>query len=238
MRSTSNRVKRFYKTATVDQDEAGFFVSLDSRVVKTVGKSALRLPTLALAEAIADEWRSQDEFIDWRLMGLNTLANEAIDYVGPNLQSVIDETAGFGGSDLLCYRAEAPLSLIERQSQVWDPLIAWAQNHYGARLAVTTGILHIAQPAETIALLTSGFDQSDKFTLAAFRAAVGLCGSLILGLALFEGELLAEQAWQAAQLDEDWQSERWGRDAEAIDRSNNGLAALQTAHRMKCLLGQ
>ncbi len=238
MRSTSNRIKRFYKSVSVDQDNAGYFVSLDNRVIKTAGKSTLRLPTPGLAEAIADEWRSQDDYIDWRLMGLNTLANQAVDYIGPNRQAVIDETAGFGGSDLLCYRAEAPLALRERQSQIWDPIIAWAQNHYGVCLAVTAGILHIAQPAATVARLTAGFEQSDNFTLAAFHAAVGLCGSLILGLALFEGELLPEQAWQAAQLDEDWQSERWGRDAEAVERRNNGLAALLTAHRMKGLMGR
>lgn len=238
MRSSANRIKRYYKIVAIEPTNEGYLVTLDGSPLRTPGKRQVRLPNLALAEALALEWRTQMEFIELPRMGLNALVNDAIDYVNLNRAAIIGEIAAYGGSDLLCYRAEAPSALVARQMAAWDPLLEWAQQRYSARLQVTRGILHVAQDEAAIAALKVGFKDADIFTLAALRLAVGMCGSLVLALALYEGRLDPEAAWQAAQLDEDWQRERWGEDAEATARRNNGYTALMCAGQMLRLLGR
>ncbi|MHA1569115.1 MAG: ATP12 family chaperone protein [Alphaproteobacteria bacterium] len=208
-------MKRFYEQVGTDRGAAGWEVHLDGRAVRTPAKAPLVLPGAALAEAIAGEWAAQEETVDPAAMPLLRLACTAIDRVAPRRDGVIDEIAAFGGSDLLCYRATEPDALVARQDAAWQPLLDWAAARLDARLRVTVGVAPVAQPDDALAALRAAVAGRDDMTLSGLHALAAATGSLILSLAILEGEIAADAVWGAAQLDEDWQIEKWGEDAEA-----------------------
>jgi chaperone required for assembly of F1-ATPase len=205
-------VKRFYKVAAAVREEGGLGVRLDGRPVKTPGRNGLVVPTEALAEAIAAEWAGQDEEIDPRSMPLTGLANAAIDRVAPDPEAFARSLARYGESDLLCYRAEGPQPLVRRQADLWDPLLDWARRRFGAEFQIVRGVMHRPQPEPTLAALRGAVSLYDPFRLAALSPLVTVSGSLLVALALAEGEIGLEPAWSAATLDEAWQAEQWGDD--------------------------
>ena len=208
-------MKRFYKAAEAAPagSGAGFSILLDGRPVRTPARNALDLPNRALADAVAAEWQAQGDEIDPRSMPLTGLANAAIDRVAPDPEAFARSLAIYGESDLLCYRAEGPRPLVERQAEAWDPLLAWARRRFDSEFEVTEGIVHRAQPAHTLDRLRRAVAARDPFTLAALSPLVTISGSLIVALALAEGEIGLDQAWAAATLDEAWQAEQWGEDS-------------------------
>lgn len=211
------KAKRFWKAAQAVSVTDGWEVQLDGRPVKTPAKVALRLPTQALAEAIATEWDSQDGEIDPTKMPLTRMANSAIDKVMPQKAEVAGMLAAYGDSDLLCYRAEGPEALVARQAEAWDSLLAWAAAKFDAPLNTTAGILHSPQPKESLVRLASEVEALDVFTLAAFHDLVALTGSLVIAFAVLEGVETPEILWEKSRVDEVWQAELWGQDAEAMD---------------------
>jgi chaperone required for assembly of F1-ATPase len=174
--------------------------------------------------------------VEVRTLVLTGLAWTAIDWVGAGREGVVDELAGFGGHDLICYRAEAPADLIARQGAQWQPLLDWAADALGAPLAVTSGIVSIEQPSETLAALRRAVANRDDFELTALNAVASAAGSLVIGLALVAGRLDAAAAFDAAQLDESYQIERWGEDPEAARRRTAIKADIETAARFLALL--
>ena len=227
--------KRFWKAATVTEAEGGFGVALDGRAVKTPAKAPLIVPSRALAEAIAAEWDAQVEKIDPGSMPVTRGANAAIDKVRTQHAEVAALIAEYGGTDLLCYRAEAPEALIARQAAVWDPLLDWAATVLGARLTVTQGVVPVAQPAAAQAALSARVAALDAFELAALHDLVGITGSLVLGLAVALGRLDAATAWDLARIDEAWQVEHWGSDDEAEAQAALKREALLAAERFWAL---
>jgi chaperone required for assembly of F1-ATPase len=212
-------MKRFYKQATVGDDLS---VLLDGRPLKTPAKADLKLPTRALAEAIAAEWRGQGETVDAHSMILTKLANTAIDRIGGNREAIVRELVGYGGADLLSYRADdIPLAL--RQGAQWDPLVEWARRAFGAALVVTTGVTHVPQTPETLAAFQRAVASLDNWSLAALQTLTTVTGSLTLALAVVDGRLAATEAFVLSRLDEDYQAEKWGEDHEARTRAE-GLA--------------
>lgn len=224
--------KRFWKETTVTERPEGFGVALDGRAVKTPAKAALTVPTRAYAEAIAAEWDAQDGAIQPHTMPVTRSANAAIDKVARQHSEVVAHVCEFGGTDLLCYRAEAPAELVDLQAEKWDPLLEWAAQTYGAALKVTTGILPVDQPADHLARLEAEVAALDPFALAALHDLVGITGSLVLGLAVARGRLSAEEAWALSRLDEDWQIAQWGEDEEAAEIAAHKCEALCDAARI------
>jgi chaperone required for assembly of F1-ATPase len=220
-------VKRFYKAASVAEDGA---VLLDGRPVRTPAQAPLRLPTPALAEAVAAEWNVQGERIDPRAMPLTGLANAAIDRVGADKESFARGLAAYGESDLLCYRAESPPRLVERQAAFWDPILAWARRRYDVDFEVTAGIVHRPQSAATVERLAHAVHACSAFELAALSPLVTISGSLLVALALAEGAIDLDTAWAAASLDELWQAEQWGEDAEAAAALSARRRDFEAAH--------
>lgn len=209
--------KRFWKQAEAFACDGGFTVRLDARAVKTPAKSALVVPTLAMAQAIADEWQAQAEKIRPETMPFTRSANSAIDKVAVQFDEVAGLIAAYGGSDLLCYRAQSPASLSARQAAAWDPLLDWAAEGLNARLVTAFGIMPVEQPAGAVRALEARVSALTPFELAGVHDLVAISGSLVLGLAVFEGKLPAETAWEISRIDETWQNEQWGEDEEAAE---------------------
>lgn len=211
-------MKRFYREAVADTADQAFTVLLDGKRLRTPAKNELTAPSRALAEAIAAEWQGQGETISPLSLALTRLVSTAIDRVMPRRAEVIAEIAKYGETDLLCYRAAEPRELVARQYAAWQNLLDWAEERYDARLAVTQSITPIPQSPAVLASLQRAVSAYDPMMLVALHLATTVCGSLILGLALIEGRLSPEEAFAAAELDESFQIERWGEDAEQAKR--------------------
>ncbi len=222
--------RRFYERAHVAETGEGgeSQILLDGKPVKTPGRHALAAPTRSLAEAIAAEWDAQKEVIDPASMPLTRLANAAIDAVRDAAAPVTDAVAEYLGTDLLCYRADAPTSLVEMQSAAWDPVLAWAREQFGARFVLAQGVVHAPQPREAVAAVRAAIP-GDPWRLAAVSSITTLTGSALLALALAHDAIESDAAWAAAHLDEDWQMSQWGKDDLALERRAYRQAEFQAA---------
>jgi chaperone required for assembly of F1-ATPase len=229
-------VKRFWKEVTVDAADGGFAVLLDGRPVKTPARQSLSVPTEALAEAIAEEWRAIDGDIDPRAMALTGLANAAIDRVAPDKATFAKGLARYAESDLTCYRATGPQALVTVQEMAWDALLGWARRRYDIDFATTHGVTHVAQPAGTVEQLNHAVEALDAFHLAGLSPLVEIGGSLVAALALVEGAITPDQAWDAVSIDERWQIEQWGADEEAEQAIENRRRDFLAATRFLELL--
>lgn len=229
--------RRFYARAGAARRPEGFAVELDGEPIRTPAGRPLVVPTLGLAEAIASEWEGQRDVIDPATMPLTRLANAIIDGVASSAAAVAAEIEKYLASDLLFYRAATPLELRSRQAGHWDPILAWARETLGASFVLGEGVMHVSQPP---AALTAGKAAipADPWRLGAVHAVTTLTGSALLALALSRGRLSAEEAWQAAHVDEDWNMEQWGRDEVALERRAVRFTELEAAAVILKLLGR
>jgi chaperone required for assembly of F1-ATPase len=224
-------MKRLYKAVAVLPRESAWAIALDGKPVNTPAGGALDLPTRALAEAVAAEWAAQGERVVPATMPLMQLIATARDRVAPAPHAARDELLRYGGTDLLCYRAVEPPDLVDRQTALWQPLVEWAGVRYGAALAVTRGLMPQPQPVPALAALRGALAPLDAVSLTGLLAATAAAGSLILALALHERRVTPAEAWALSQLDETFQIERWGEDAEAARRRAALKADLAAAAR-------
>lgn len=224
--------KVFYTSAAAAKVSDGYAVHLDGRPIKTPNKTALVVPTRALAEDIAAEWQAQTTVIDPTTMPLTRLANTTLDAVIANLAAVRGDIVDFSGSDALCYRAEGPAALVERQAAHWDPLLAWSAHHLGAQLHVLNGISHAKQPQAAMAAVERSVAGFTAWQIAPLHVMTTITGSAIIALALAHRAIDLPTAWTAAHIDEDWQIATWGQDAEAVLRRQQRFVDMTAAYRM------
>ena len=212
-------VRRFYQTAGVTEEDGRFVLSLDGRRARTPGRNSLAHASRALMLQAAAEWERQGETVDPADMPLTRLMNSAIDGVAHTMAETRADILRYAGSDLLCYRAEEPDTLVAREAHAFDPVLRWAAEELGARFHVTAGVMHVAQSPEALAAISAALDAyNDPAALAALSVMTTLSGSALLALAVARGFLTPEAAWLAAHVDEDFEIERWGVDAEAMAR--------------------
>lgn len=230
-------MKRFYTEAAAAETDGGWGIALDGKAVRTPARAELVLPVEDLAFAIAAEWNGQAEEIDPRAMPLTGLANAAIDRIAPDPAPVAAELARYGETDLLCYRADSPAELQQRQIAAWDPLLDWAARRYDIGFETTTDIVHRPQPEATVSRLRSAVGALDPFRLAALSPLVTISGSLVAALSLIEDEAEEDTVWEAITLDEAWQQSQWGEDEEAIAARDARRREFAAAMRFSRLLG-
>lgn len=229
--------KRFYKEAVAGEQDGQFVLLLDGKLARTPARHPLAVPSRALAEEIAAEWNALGDTIDPGQMPLTRLVNVAIDRVASEADAVVAETAKYAGSDLLCYRAQAPAELAAAQGAAWDPVLAWVREALGARFMLAEGVMFVAQPEDSVAAVREEVGRyAAPFSLAALATATALTGSVLLALALARGRLSADEAWAAAHIDEDWNIEQWGEDAEAMRRRAARRAEFEAAARVLALV--
>jgi chaperone required for assembly of F1-ATPase len=220
-------MKRFYEDVSVTECS----VTLDGKPLKTPRGAEFALPTAALAEAIAEEWRAQGEEILPAEMPLTKLANTAIDGVAERREEVVVEIVAFARHDHLCYRTDKPAELVARQNAAWDPLLDWAAERYGAPLHTAHGITSIAQPEPSLAALKAAVEAEGSFALAALHVVASILGSVVLALAVVDKRLTPGEAFAASQVDERYQAEKWGLDSEAEARAKHLAKELDAAAR-------
>lgn len=208
-------MKRFWKSAAAIQADGGFTVELDGRPIKTPARAELVVPTRSLADAITAEWNESGEEVDPRAMPLTGLANAAIDRVALDKDAFAAGLAKYAETDLTCYRAEGPSTLVARQAESWDALLGWARRRYDVDFVTCSGVMHVSQPEETVRKLGHAVASLDAFHLAGLSPLVTIGGSLVAALAVLEKMMPASEAWEAVSLDDRWQMEQWGADAEA-----------------------
>jgi chaperone required for assembly of F1-ATPase len=228
--------RRFYEAATVRDEADGFAVVLDGRPIKTPARRSLVAPRWPLADAIAQEWRAQAEFIDPAGMPMTRLANTIIDGVASARAEVVAEIVKYLGSDLVCYRATSPQGLVARQQQHWDPVLAWVKEKLGAAFATVAGVTFRRQPDEAIAHAEAAIPH-DPWRLGAVHTVTTLTGSALIALKLAAGEMDVDTAWAAAHVDEDWNMEFWGHDELGTQRRAYRFAEMTAAAKVLAEMG-
>ncbi|WP_165793884.1 ATP12 family chaperone protein [Hyphococcus luteus] len=234
--SENVRPKRFYKEVAVVEHEGRHGVALDGRKTKTRGRNVLAAPTPALAEAVAAEWDLQGEHIDRTTMPLTAMLSAAIDGGEEDLQAWREEIVKYLGSDLVCYRADAPAVLAERQAAIWDPYIEFMRREFGAILVTTAGIVAVPQADASFSAVRGALAKETPETLFGLQIAAAIAGSAVLALALWKGEETAESVFEASRVDERFQEEKWGVDEEAKARENRLRADFLKAAEFLALL--
>lgn len=212
------RIRKFYKTVSVAPAQEGHAILLDGKGAKTPARATLALPSAALAEAVAEEWRVEGEELALDAMALTRLASMAIDLGESDCGRWVDEILNYLCTDLLCYRATEPAALVERQAAAWDPLLDWAAGEFGAELTVTSGIAAVEQPAAVSGPVRARLEAMDPWHLAGLFTAVPLAGSAVIGFALAARAFPAQRLFKASRVDEHFQAERWGVDTDAAAR--------------------
>ena len=215
----TDKPRRFYEAVRIDSVEGGFVVKLDERSLKTPASRPLLLPTETLAEVLAGEWEAQESEIDTASMPLTRLAFTAIDRTPSVRDGMAGELAAYAGTDLVCYIAEDPPVLAEREAAAWGPWLAWAERELGVALTPSIGIAHAAQPEDSLENARRFAGELDDFGLTGLVYAAGLFGSAVLAMAVAKGALDAAEAFELSRLDEAFQQERWGVDDEAAMRT-------------------
>lgn len=211
--------RRFYKAVEVRPGDGGFQVLLDGRSPRSAKGAKLSAPTQALAQMLAEEWAAQGEFIDMQVMAATRLAFTALEAIPPAREAVAQQFADYAGSDLVCYFAEEPAALVQRQEEHWGPVLDRAEEELALAFVRAAGIRHQAQPETTLATVKRLALETDDFGLAGLAFGAPLFGSAILTLALQKGWLTAEQAHALSRVDEVYQEEKWGIDEEAAERT-------------------
>lgn len=242
------KLKRFFKDVAVTRrvtgeagtasQTAGYAVELDGRALRTPARAQLVLPTAELADAIAEEWRTQPEVIDPRSMPLTRLANTTCDGIVPAPDAIRDDIVAFAAQDLLCYRAEHPTELAALQARLWDPLIDWAEQTFEARPLIAGGVMPITQPDSVVEGARAHIAGLEPWSLGAVHVMTTLTGSAIIALAHTTGDIDLDRAWALAHVDEDWQIAQWGEDYEAARRREARGVEMAAASRFVSLLRQ
>ena len=229
-------MKRVWKQADAVERDCGWGVELDGKPLRTPARDLLTVPTKALAEAIASEWNEVGDKIDPGTLPLTGLANAAVDRVAPDKEAFAKGVARYAEADLACYRAEGPSALVDRQTESWDALIGWGRRRFDVDFRTTRGIVHVDQPAATVDRLSHAVAALDPFRLAGLSPLVTISGSLLAALGVLEGTLMPDQAWDAVTVDDRWQLEQWGSDAEAEAAIDNRRRDFMAAARFLELL--
>lgn len=224
-------MKRFYREVAVEEAEGGWRVTLDGRAIKTALGVPQIVPTRALAEALAAEWSQQGEEIDPSTFPRRDMADYAIDVVRADRTAAVGKLMAFAETDTLCYRADPDEPLYRRQQEIWEPLVTALEGREGIRLDRVSGVIHRPQPQASLDALRARLGALDDFTLAALQTMASLCASLCIALEALQADADAETLWSAAHLEEDWQAELWGRDAEAEARREKRRAEFLEAFR-------
>ena len=228
-------MKRFYEDISVLKQDKMYVVMLDGKTIKTPQKNLCLLSTRVMADAVAKEWEDQDKNIDPASMPMTKMINTAIDRVKVRRNEIITELVNFSCSDQICYRADNPQELVDLQNKIWNPLLRRLKKVHNIELKFTVGIVFQEQDPKQLMKIKKLIEGIEDFALMAFYGMVTVCGSITIGLNLFEGYISTDEAWKAGHLDENFQVSKWGNDQDADDRRANLKDELENSVRFHSL---
>ena len=235
-------MRRFWTEAAVAGQRGAYAILLDGKPMRIPGGAPLSVRGRALAEAIAAEWQvaggEKGGALSMDAVPLTRIAGTAQDRIAPDPVPVARQLARYAETDLLCYRAERPEALVARQARAWQPWLDWLEREHGARLVPTAGIVHCPQDADALARVGEAMAARTPEALAALGLAIPALGSAVLGLALADAALGAADAHALSDLDEQFEVEAWGEDAEAARRRAGVAADIALAERFLRLSAQ
>ena len=214
----TNKIKRFYSQVEIASTDTGYCIELDGRPIKSPGRRVLQVPHQKMAEQLAQEWRGQEEFVDLSAMPVMQFASVVSDNIIPAPESARAEIIKYAHSDLLCYRASGPDSLVERQVKLWDPVLEQFKNDCGIEFQTSIGIIYVEQDTTSMSRFSAMVAPLEQYQLGAIHLVTVMSGSAMLAIALQQKWMTSQEVWQLAHLDEDFQIEQWGTDDEAVER--------------------
>ena len=231
MNASPPPLRRAYETVAIAPGATGLTICLDGKPLRSPAGTVLAAPNAALAEAIAAEWRAQPAKLDIARAPLTRLLGTALDRVPQHRSAIEAELCGYAETELVCHWATQPAELVRRQQAVWQPLLEWFARSYDAPLIVASGVIAVAQPDASLAAIRRSLAGVDDYRLTGLSLAVGTAGSLVIGCALAQGQIDVEQAFQAAELEQSFQIDKWGEDPEATRRRAQLRVDLDLAQR-------
>jgi chaperone required for assembly of F1-ATPase len=220
-REPPRRIRRVYKTVSLEDIEGRSRLLLDGKPARTPMKLMMETPHRALADAVAAEWDAQVENIFPETMPMTRLLATAIDRIATQREAVLSALLEHVHADLLCYRAADPPALAQRQRAAWQPVLDWMAATHGIAFAVVDGVMPQQQSEEAVMAMEAAIRALDVNRLTAFQACAAAAGSLTLGLALVHGRVTGDQVFAATNIDESFQMETWGDDDLARERRDS-----------------
>lgn len=209
--------QKFWKNVEVNQDVQGYSIFLDGRILKTPQKKVVIMPNKFIATAVAKEWQSQESHIKPRTMPLSRLVMTLIDQLQDNPQKQaqwMDEAIQYLETDLLLFPSPSPQELYMKEQMQWLPLIDWIGDVLHHQFHVYEGLV-VSQYNHKAMVYLKEFIQNYSFwKQAAFATLVSVCGSAIVAFAVAEGKIDGDRAKKAVLVQEYYQRDQWGNDAE------------------------
>ncbi|KAI9218579.1 hypothetical protein BC828DRAFT_388234 [Blastocladiella britannica] len=228
-------LKKFWRAVTLAEEKDGWQVLLDGRKVRTPKGTPLvvaRDQTM-LAHLVSAEWEAQEKLLRAYSLPLTSIIVRSLDDLNDAevRRETIDKLMKFLQTDATCYLQEHPQVLVDLQETHWVPLVDWARKRFGVELRTTTSLLAPAQPAATTATLRAHVETYSPLQLSAFERAVLTSKSFVIGLALVEGAVSAEEATAAASVEVQAQIDVYGEveDAHDVDREDLQRTLASTA---------
>lgn len=210
-------MKRFYSEVTYDKTEEGYRILLDGRPVKTPSKKELLAPTIKIAQAVTEEWQAQTDVINPQTMPLTQILNTKQDRIGKERKAIEIYVMKYLHSDLLCYRADFPPKLVQKQMQLWQPWLDWFERKYGSALLITNGLKALQQDQTTFQKIEAEVRALDDLKFTLFQLVVSVSGSIVIGLAFIHGAVTPEEIFEVTFLEEHFKdgiynAEKYGQD--------------------------
>lgn len=146
-----------------------------------------------------------------------TKLEQAVCEIKQHRNDVISRLVQFSKTDsLLFWNKDAVWA--SKQEKLWAPVLRWADKTMNADYITTDKLEVVEQSKHTLEGLQHFIEKMSDKELAAFYLASINMRSELLAAALVKGHINAEQAFDAAYLEELSQAERWGRDELAEER--------------------
>uniref|UniRef100_A0A914L7W2 ATP synthase mitochondrial F1 complex assembly factor 2 n=1 Tax=Meloidogyne incognita TaxID=6306 RepID=A0A914L7W2_MELIC len=209
---SSTNLNPKFKEAFIDKnDDNNFVIKLDNNYLKSPAGNILLIKSELLALLISNEWnlKNKEGFGSMHFTGL---AFTALDNPhGETSDSLIEKLIGYLDTDTLLYFSNSQTSLFDQQQKQWLPIINWINFKLKLNLQQTTEFFEPPKISKNCKQNLKQFLSFYKFpSLCAINYGCESLKSLILTISAIENYLSIEEAVNASNLEQIFQSKVWG----------------------------